>query len=222
LRVILPLLLCWFAGLATSFTNEPAGLPVFAVASAFITVLSIGYFKMNAAIKRGDLDAVTSDEPPGDLFAGMADVSLPATGSRRPLLWTISAWVFIAIGLLAVIDTVAMLYRRPFDFTLYPGWAHLFAGVALLTLNRHWRIVALVVLSLTVVAGAYVSITMSVSPEHGSVVLLPFMAMKPIPVVEHPHLGAAVGVFLALLLLWPCWLLMSAKGKALFGLTKPR
>jgi len=85
LRVILPVLVCWLAGLAAAFAGERAGLPVFAVGSGIIAVLGLGYFKMNAALERGNLDAVTSDEPPGELSVNPPPAAAVASQSKRPL-----------------------------------------------------------------------------------------------------------------------------------------
>jgi len=183
---------------------------------------SVGFLKANNALRAGNLDAVTADEPPGDAGSGRSEGFTPQRPAvRRPFWWTVSAWIFMAIGLLAVVDTLAELYSRPMNPTFYPGFAHLFAGIALLTLSRRWRLVALLSLGLAVAGGAFVGIMMAVSPAHGSVTLLPFHTVR-IPVAEQPHLGAAAAVFLALVLFWPCYLLMSLKGKALFRAARPQ
>ena len=130
-----------------------------------------------------------------------------------------SAWVFLAIGLFAVIDTLAALYSRPTNPTFCPGLAHLFAGIALLTLSRRWRIVALAALAVALPFGLLIGIMMAIAPEHAFVVI-PAMNLKS-PAMEDPWLAAAGAVFIALILGWPCYLLLNIKAKALFGLTKP-
>ena len=175
-----------------------------------------GYLSANLAIKRGAFDAVTSEDPPGESSGSKGPDDSVTDKRQRPPFWTFSGWMFLGIGIIALIDTLAMFYRQPFVFTFYPGWAHLFAGVALLTLNRRWRIVALVALSISVLLGAYVTVDMARFPQHASVVPLPFMMTKPVSVVDHPYVGAAIGLFLALMLLWPCLLLLNHKAKELF------
>ena len=58
---------------------------------------------------------------------------------------------------------------------------------------------------------------MAISPEQGSIVLLPFASTDPISVTEQPYLGAAFVVLPGLVLLWPLCLLLSQKAKAPFG-----
>ena len=71
-----------------------------------------------------NLDAVTSDDPPMIRpTARSPDTpadALPGNKPKRPFWWTVSAWVFIAIGLLALIDTLASLYSLLFQPNLVP------------------------------------------------------------------------------------------------------
>jgi serine/threonine protein kinase len=185
---------------------------------------SLGFMKSIKALESGNLDAVTNDEPPGE--EGDLGKDTPPAGEtdgnkpERPLKWTLIAWAFVVLGVYAVIDTLTGLYSRPINQTFYPGIAQLFAGIALLTLSRRWRVVALLALALTVVAGAFICIMTVISPERGSV-NFPAMNLS-IPVTEMPRLAATAMVFLAMALGWPCYLLLCAKGKALFGLAKPK
>jgi hypothetical protein len=104
--------------------------------------------------------------------------------------------------------------------TFSPGLAHLFAGIALLTLSRRWRIVALAALALGLAAGALILIMLALSPEQG---FISFPALNlTIPATDRPRWAAGCAVFMALVLGLPCYLLMSAKGRALFGLAKPK
>ena len=224
-------LAAWLVGIL-NIRSQDGTTPAPAWAAAFVLTILLclglvwfayGFLKANQALKSGNLDAVTSDEPPDDPASGggitPAQAGPHGNQPRRPFWWTVSAWAFLAIGLLAAIDTLACLYSRPANPTLYPGLAHLFAGIALLTLSRRWRRVALAALALALVAGAFIGIMIAISPEHGSVnfpaLNLSFLA------AENPRWAATGAVFLALVLIWPCYLLMSMKAKNLFGLAKP-
>jgi tRNA A-37 threonylcarbamoyl transferase component Bud32 len=225
-------LAAWLVGILNIRSQDGTSPPAAWAAAFVLTILlcvglvwfAFGFLKANQALKSGNLDAVTSDEPPDDSASGggitPAQAGPHSNQPRRPFWWTVSAWVFVAIGLLAVIDTLACLYSRPANPTLYPGLAHLFAGIALLTLSRRWRRVALLALALALVAGAFIGIMMAISPEHGSVkypaLNLSFLA------TENPRWAATGAVFLALVLIWPCYFLMSVKAKALFGLAKAK
>ncbi len=206
---------------SATFARDPKWAVVF-VLELLIWMLLLwfcyGFLRANSALKSGSLDAVTADEPPDQPSASETENAPGESGvskRRKPFLWTVSAWIFLLIGLLAAVDTLASLYSRPVSPTFYPGWAHLFAGIALLTLSRRWRVVALAALVLAVIAGAVIGIMMAVSPEHGEV-SLPLASFE-IPVARQPWTGAAAAVLLALVLLWPCYLLLSAKAKALFA-----
>ncbi len=177
---------------------------------------ALGFLRADRALKRGDLDAVTSDEPPDEPAGSVDRNGKPG----RPFWWTVSAWAFVATGLLAAIDTLATLYSRPMNPSLSPGVAYLFAGIALLTLSRCWRRVALVILALALAAGAFIGIMVAISPEHGYV-SIPALNLT-IPATEKPRWAATGVVLLAVVLGWPCYMLMSAKAKALFGLAKSR
>jgi len=215
-------IVAWLVGIISiRCTNESLlALPGVAWVLALLSCLALGWFtvgflKANQALKSGDLDAVTSDEPPGDRVAGDSpDLTSPGK-SRRPLAWTLTAWFFLVFGIIAVIFTLAMLYTRPFDFTLYPGWAHLFTGVAMLTLSRRWRIAAFVVLVLMGVGGAWIGLSMILSPG-GAVVLLPAAGMR-ISADKEPLFAAAAAVFLTLVYAWPWYMLCSSTGRRLFA-----
>ncbi len=222
-------LIAWLVAIKNIWpVDGPASATAWASAFALSLLLCLaiawyflGFFKAHQALRSGNLDAVTGNEDPAEAGPSVLPRAESDTSKRkRPFWWTASAWVFIAIGLLAVIDSLAGLYERPVHPSFYPGLAHLFAGIALLTLSRRWRIIALVALSLAVLAGAFVGVMMAISPEHG---LVSFPALNlTIPASEKPSLAAAPAVFLALVLFWPCYLLLSAKAKALFGLAKPK
>lgn len=184
-----------------------------------------GLVKANQALRSGNLDEVTCDEPPGEAGeSNRGDLSQAGDSAakklKRPFWWTVAAWAFLLLGLWAVIDTLTGLYSRPINQTFYPGIAQLFAGIALLTLNRRWRVVALVVLALTLLAGAFVCVMLVVSPEHGSV-NLPAAGLN-VSAAEYPRLAATATVFLGLALGVPFYLLLCAKGKALFGITRSK
>jgi hypothetical protein len=66
----------------------------------------------------------------------------------------------------------------------------------------------------------YLGIMMIISPEHGWVSFPGLNAN--IPATEMPRLAATIVFFLALLLGCPDYLLMSARGKVMFGLAKPK
>jgi len=219
--LLLAPLAAWLVGvmnIRSPFGPAPAAPWLSALLLTLPYGLALGWFsfsflKANQALKSGNLDAVTSDEPPG--YSGDsigADVPVPGESQAKkpklPFWWTVSAWAFVALGLLALVDTLTGLYSRPINQTFYPGIAQLFAGIALLTLSRRWRLVALVALALSVAAGAFISIMIALNLS--------------IPAAEMPRSAATAAVFLAPALGWPCYLLMSAKGKALFGLAKPK
>ncbi|HKW31276.1 MAG TPA: serine/threonine-protein kinase, partial [Verrucomicrobiae bacterium] len=92
-----------------------------------------GLAKANRALKSGNLDEVTCDEPPGDAGENNGG-DLPHSGEsaarklKRPFWWTVGAWALVLLGLWAVIDTLTGLYSRPINQTFYPGIAQLFAG----------------------------------------------------------------------------------------------
>jgi hypothetical protein len=60
----------------------------------------------------------------------------------------------------------------------------------------------------------------AISPEHGYV-SIPALNLT-IPATEKPRWAATGVVLLAVVLGWPCYMLMSAKAKALFGLAKSK
>ena len=95
--------------------------------------------------------------------------------------------------------------------------AHLFAGIALLTLSRRWRIAALVALAMAAAAGMLIAIMMAVAPEHAAVTI-PGSDFG-IPVVQRPRWAAAAAVVVAVMLLWPAYTLLSRKARALFNQT---
>lgn len=145
---------------------------------------------------------------------GLSAVKPDAKLAKRPFWWTVSAVVFVVIGLAAVVDTLTGLYSRPAVLTFSPGLAHLFAGVAVLTLNRRWRIVALTALGLALVACSFLVVMMAVSPGSGTV-HLPVLNLT-VPANEQPRWAAAAAVCLALVMGWPGYLLLSAKARVLF------
>jgi serine/threonine protein kinase len=225
-------LVAWIVGVLNIRSENGTTPPAATVALVVLTTLlcsglvwfALGFFRANQALKSGNLDEVTCDEPP-DVSADEGGTSSPSNAAsakrpRRPFWWTLSAWVFIAIGLLAVVDTLASLYLRPMHLPIYPGLAHLFAGIALLTLSPRWRWVALVALGLALVAGAFVTIMTVVAPQQATV-RFPALNLT-VPVTEQPYWAAAASVLLAFMVGWPCYLLMCAKAKTLFGLAKPK
>jgi serine/threonine protein kinase len=185
---------------------------------------ALGFLRAKRALNAGKLEAVTSDEPPGDAGDAGEAARQPGEPGRekaaRPLWWTVTAWAFALVGAMAVIDTLTGLYSRPIHETLYPGVAQLVAGIAMLTLSRRWRMVALVTLALALAAGAFISVMLIIAPERG-LVTLPGVTGS-VPVTEMPRLAATAVFFLGLFLGAPFYLLMSAKGRALFGLAKPK
>jgi len=193
---------------------------------AFLFTLALGWFavgflKANQALKEGDLDAVTSDEPPGDVpSARTVDREPGSRASRRPFWWTMCGWAFIGVGILALIDTLTGLLTRPIHQTLYPAVAELFAGIAMLTLSRRWRLVALAAIALSVMASLFISVMIFLSPLHGSINMPGSGGV--LPVTEAPRLAATAIVFLAIFLGGPGYLLLSARGRALFGLAKSK
>jgi hypothetical protein len=209
----------------TTTTNAPDLITILLFLAMVLMLIgcgwyALGFLQANRAIKLGELDAVTCDEPPGEVAGSGGNFSGPGGNSQRPFWWTMSAWVFIAIGLVSVVDTLASIYSRPLNPVLSPALAHFFAGVALLTLSRRWRVVALVALTLSGVAGAFIGIAIAVSPERGTVQVP--MLDAAIPVLKEPYLGAVAAVFLGLLIFWPGYLLMSRKGKKLFRLARQK
>ena len=226
--VVAPLIagLFWIKNI---WLTDPASAPVWAAAFALTLLLCVavvwfflGFVKAHQALMSGKLDAVTGNEDPatGDNALVVQRAAPAASKPKRPFWWTISACLFVAIGLLALIDTLTGLYSRPVNLILNPGLALLFAGIALLTLSRRWRVVAVIALFLALLAGVFIIIMMAVSPEHANVGLS--ILNLSATVTEKPRWAAVGAVFLALVLGWPCYLLMSAKAKALFGLAKPK
>jgi serine/threonine protein kinase len=218
-------MICWFVlgFVLPSITSLHVPQPVWTLMAVLTGLLlaatcfsAVGFMRADRALKRGDLDAVTSDDPPSDPTGLVSQNHRP----RCPVWWTVCAWAFVASGLLAVIDALAGLYSRPMAPTFSPGLAHLFAGIALLTLSRRWRIIALATLALALVAGALIIIMLAISPEQGSI-SVPALNLT-VPAAAKPRWAAGGAVFMALVLGLPCYLLMSAKAKALFGLTKPK
>ena len=159
----------------------------------------------NALDLKASVEAIVA-EPSG--FAA------PANRPKRPLWSTVSAWVFIAIGLFAVLDTLSSLYSRPISPAVSPGLAHLFAGVALLTLSRRWRWAALIALALATAAAVLVTVMMAVAPERAAV-MLPGSGWR-VPVVERPRWAAAAAIAVAMLLVWPACTLLSRNARAMF------
>jgi serine/threonine protein kinase len=223
-------LIAWLVAIVNIWPAEgPASAPAWAGALALTLLLCLalawffqGFFKTHQALKSGNLDAVTGNEDPK---AGPGPSVVPraepaANKPTRPFWWTLSAWAFVVFGLLAVIDTLAGLYSRPVNPTLSPGVVYLFAGIAVLTLSRRWRLVALLTLALALVAGALIGIMTAVSPEHG-VIKIPVFNLS-IPVTEEPRWAAVGVVLMAIAFGWPGYLLLSAKAKALFGLARPK
>ena len=237
-------LMAWLVGLLNMRSAEgPTLIPTWAsIVFPFVILLpllalcwfSFGFLKANHALKIGDLDAVTSNEPPGDPGPVPSEPFGSRSGrpaSKRPFWWTASAWIFLAIGLLAVVDTLAGLFSVPpnsgppgsvvplatrlMHTTFYPAWAHLFAGIALLTLSRAWRRVALVALILSALAAAFVTIMLAIAPEHGTI-SAPAWDVS-IPVTASPHWAAAAVMAVALVLGWPLYLLLNTRARALFG-----
>ena len=226
-------LIAWLMAIKNIWPTEgPASTPAWAAAFVLTLLLClalawffIGHLKAHEALRSGNLDAVTGNELPDDQGTlvsrhGSQGAGPAVAQSKRPLWWTLSAWVFVAIGLLAAVDTLAGLYSRPMNSAFYPGLAHLFAGIALLTLSRHWRFVALIALGLAILAGAFIGLMLAISPEHGA---LTFPALNlTIPVAENPRWAAAAAIFMTIVLGWPCYLLMSTRARAVFGLAKPK
>ena len=221
-------LVAWIVGILNIRSDGPASAPAWAAAFALTLLLCLvlgwfcfGFLTANSALKSGNLDAVTSDEPPEDSAGSGSAPAGPAAGKpRRPRWWTLSAWLFLAIGVLAVIDLLASLYARPMNPTVSPGLAHLFAGIALLTLSRRWRLVALVALGLALAIGGLVIVMMAHAPAQGVVTFAPLNLN--VTAAEQPRLAATCGVVLVLAILWPCYLLLSTKAKTVFGMAKPR
>jgi len=223
-------LVAWLMVIKNIWPAEgPASAPVWA-AAFFLTLLLcaavvwffLGFVKAHQALMSGNLGVVTgSEDPATSADAAVVPLAESAAGKpRRPFWWTVSAWVFVAIGLLAVVDLLTSLYSRPLNPSFHPALAHLFAGIALLTLSRRWRWVALAALALALVTGAFILVMMAVNPEHGLVVISPLNIS--VSVAQQPRLAATCAVFLVLAIGWPCYLLMSAKARALFGLVKPK
>ena len=223
-------LIAWLVAVWNIWPVEgPAPAPVWAATFALTLLLCLalawfflGFLKVHAALKSGNLDAVTGNEDPvaGGSPLGVSRAASAAKAIKRPFWWTVSAWLFISIGFFAVIDCLAGFYSRPVNLTFSPGLAHLFAGVALLTLSRRWRFIALAVLALALVAGLFILVMTAINPEHGSVDIAPLNLT--VYATGRPRLAAACVVFLMLAIGWPGYLLLSAKAKALFGLAKPK
>jgi len=91
----------------------------------------------------------------------------------------------------------------------------LFTGVAMLTLSRRWRIAAFAVLVLMGVGGAWIGLSMILSPG-GAVVLLPAAGMR-ISADKEPLFAAAAAVFLTLVYAWPWYMLCGSTGRKLFA-----
>ena len=221
-------LIAWLIGIKNIWPAEgPASASAWAAAFTLTLLLCLavvwfflGFVKAHQALMSGNLDAVTGNDDPA---AGASPSVVPRAESaagkpRRPFWWTVSAWVFVAIGLLAVVDLLASVYARPMNPTFNPALAHLFAGIALLTLSRRWRVVAMIALFLALLAGAFILVMMAVSPGHGLVTIAALNLN--VSATEQPRLTATCAVFLMLAIGWPCYLLMSAKAKGLFGLAK--
>jgi hypothetical protein len=228
-RKALPLLIgCLLVGFGTWVLQEDTvRRPIWLVAVAVAVLFFLGiiwfgltFLRANHALWHGDLDAVTSDDPPapepaGVGGAGTSPAGSPAARFERPFWWTASAWIFVATGLFSVVDALASLYSRPMNLALSPGVAYLFAGIALLTRSRRWRLVALVTLALAVAAGTCIAVMLAISPQHGRLDV-PALGLD-VPATLEPRWAAAGVVFLALVLFWPCYMLLSARGRRLFA-----
>jgi len=232
LLVIAPVA-AWLVGVVSiksSFGPAPLAPWLAAVLVALLSCLALawfafGFLKANQALQTGDLDAVTADEPPGDSSDSVGgDVPVlgetPARKPKLPFRWALSAWILLALGVMALVDTLTGLYSRPIHQTFYPGIAQLFAGIALLTLSRRWRLVALVALALSVAATVFITVMLVISPAQGSV-SIPALNISN-PATALPRLAATAVVFLAVAIGWPCYLLLSAKGRAFFGSAKSK
>ncbi len=202
-----------------------AALTLFVLVCTALAWFALGFLRARQALAVGNLDAVSDDDPPEDAVGTAGNDTVPTDAGprkrpRRPFWWTVVAWAFVAVGLLALIDTLTGLYSRPMRQTLYPGVAQLLVGIAMLTLSRRWRWIALAGLGLALTAGAFITVMLVLAPEHGSVAVPG--STGTVPVTEMPRVAATAAVFLGLFLGGPCYLLLSAKGRALFGLRTPR
>ncbi|HVM49759.1 MAG TPA: serine/threonine-protein kinase, partial [Candidatus Acidoferrum sp.] len=171
-------LAAWVVGIlnmrSANGASAAAWAAIFALTLALCTGLiwfSVGFLRANYALRRGDLDAVTSDEPPDEPSWDVPSAPKQASRPARPFWWTVSAWAFLVIGVIAVIDTLAALYTRPLNPAFYPGLAHLFAGLALLTRSRIWRAVAVLALTLASAGAVFLAVAVAVAPEHGTITL---------------------------------------------------
>ena len=168
-----------------------------------------------AAEVPADIAAAPTRVLPGLSGAPRCALPRPAT---RPFWWTVSAWLFVGIGLLAVLDTLASLYARPVN----P--AH-FAGTG--PSGRGDRIAD---------AEPALAHRCAGRPGNGDGGRHahrrhdgrrtgtrgrddPGLEHLPIPVVERPRWAAAAAIVVAVLLVWPAYTLLSRKARALFNQT---
>ncbi len=186
-----------------------------------------GFFQADRALKLGKLDAVTSDDPPASKLVDGPKTGLAGT-PRRPLSWTLSAWAFLLLGVVAVINTLASFYVPPYTVQLFPGLGHLFAGVALLSLNRRWRVAALVALGIMFCWQSYYTVRdLIFSPEtagFGFPFLKSLLPSWPgeLRASAQPVWAAAIVILGLGVFAWPACLLTCARGKALFGIASKK
>jgi len=196
-------------------------LALTALTVLFCLALAWYYLRLREAERAlggGEFDSVTANIPPdisgGPLQESSADIGAAGQIRKRPFWWRLSAWIFLGFGLTAVVETLAMVYRRPFHFTLYFGWAYLLTGIALMKLSGKWRAAALVALAVVGIVGTLHEFATVIFPE-AAIPVLSDVGMT-ISVPEEPYFAALATIFRVLLFAWPCYLLLSAKARAQF------
>jgi hypothetical protein len=138
------------------------------------------------------------------------DYAIPTPGV--PTALKIVAWIFIASGILTIIQTIVLLTENQIHFDT--GVLGVFIGPGLLRFSRGWRTCALVLLWIGLVIGPIIMLMM-LSAGGGSIVVSFFgmnFGSAPIPV------GLMVGAFGYALIIWEYRVLVREDIRSRFGL----
>ena len=141
--------------------------------------------------------------------------------------WKVSAWVLIIAGASELLVLIAYLtnYCPPSWAVIHSiglssnrGFANVFAGLALLTLNPRWRTAAIVTMWFAAVSLAFRLAHVADDPETAAITISGLFRRFCDQPIEHV-LGEIAGLGL---IVWPYWMLTRPRGEATFGLATKR